>query len=232
MSDLEYREKYLKYKAKYINLKNQMDEQEGGLKSTWALGNYIVFFDGSWIKDASTFHKNIASLAFGEGKNDIISNQIQNINEIVTNMNEGKNLWYWSKKNKQAFANSGFGSIVSEKAFRTSCMLPTYNKYHIPLQSSTQVDVDMGLASAVNFKQSESLKPFIESTIKKIYSLDNESTKNACEFIKTKDKECKPAESPDNNDKYFYGIHMDIGLVTSIMKYIVRVPKSSFTESV
>ena len=33
MSNLEYRDKYLKYKAKYINLKNTMDEQDGGLRA-------------------------------------------------------------------------------------------------------------------------------------------------------------------------------------------------------
>ena len=48
MSDLEYKEKYLKYKAKYINLKNAMDEQDGG-KIDW-LGDYIIFFDNKDLK--------------------------------------------------------------------------------------------------------------------------------------------------------------------------------------
>ena len=51
MSDLEYKNKYLKYKIKYINLRNELELQDGGSEDSvkdsgkkffGALGNKII----------------------------------------------------------------------------------------------------------------------------------------------------------------------------------------------
>ncbi len=99
MSNLEYKKKYFKYKTKYINLKNEI-EQDGGIKTTWPAGNYIIFFNGSslqnndFLKDLNFSTKDYIINKNGKKvKGDLnyfisyaSSNKKQNITNIITNL--------------------------------------------------------------------------------------------------------------------------------------------------
>jgi len=90
MSDLEYREKYLKYKTKYINLKNKIDEQDGGFTGT---GDYIFFFPG--LEGVDKLISGCEKVCNIGGKKNIIPKI--NVNDLERLL--GKNLWVWSRKN-------------------------------------------------------------------------------------------------------------------------------------
>lgn len=109
MSDLEYKEKYLKYKTKYINLKNEMGEQDGGLNAEGWAGDYIIFLKQN-NKDTEdiNFTDELDRLLGNDNDNKYIYDNKKNktkssVVDFVKNKNKFINkLWYWDQSFTQS----------------------------------------------------------------------------------------------------------------------------------
>jgi hypothetical protein len=232
-NDLEYMEKYLKYKSKYINLKNKI-EQEGGLLTTWLPGNYIFVFKGKSIKDNSPFHTTITHIPFN-GLDATTSNTGVKITEFLNNIENNEHVYYWSKTltskpNTKAYrinSKSTTTQKLTDKTFDI-CKSTKFNDYHILLKTPDYLDINDKIASNIKFDTknytTDIIKQFIEDTINKIETHENIPVTTIKEWLEMNNYSItkNTVDTVNDIDNFWYGMHIEVGVVSSHIKYFLR----------
>ena len=204
-SDLEYKEKYLKYKAKYLHLK-ELNEQDGGF--TKAIAKTVNVTDESWVGHFLIFfNKNDVP---NEAKNFLLS--VQNfISKKDPNMTKhfkketlnkfGKNLWYISGKIGRDIVKKNIPTSEANKLCLCGC--PEIKKTLTKKFSDS--------------KDSGKNQEIMREAIKEIHCIKTNAIDKLCKGIKEHEKSfvCPPIKD------IWYGVHIDAPLKTDC--YIIDV---------
>ena len=176
MSDLEYRDKYLKYKAKYLNLKDMLDEQDGGVHNFLKKAATAVTSGAKAVGTAVTSGaKAVLGNKLSEGEYIIFLNGIM-LDKLPDNLK------LLEIKNHLVVIFNDFIKIISTNFwyYKVSKKSSTINKNdeqsNVKLENLPDLLTDIDHAKKLDF---------IEKNIKKVKEADFQISEAICNKLKT-----------------------------------------------
>ena len=167
-NDVFFKEKYLKYKNKYLELQ-KLGKQDGG-KYVWSAGRHVLFFE---CETGDTMDTKFNTLKFSPTTNvkyESVNTSSSQIIASATDINKSAkdSLWYWSIGKIYVVKDD---DNVDKKAFETTCLLSKYEKFH-DVYGAVRI-----LNPISSFKDVNTTVNFIVETIEQIKLKSNNNKK-------------------------------------------------------
>jgi hypothetical protein len=248
MSDIEYKNKYLKYKVKYINLKNEIEQQEGGV--SWlkkGAEKAVKIIDTA--KNLSTMNYRIIFFYVEKGGKmpDFLQKQVINMNDSLQYFKSGVGfevkklqtdykgkIWYWENKAEVIKLNTATNiplECTLNKALKIDNFIKLVNTTYKTFDKSSLDTEKIDENEYTNNENVKTLIKFIQTNIKLIKTKIKNDKNNACTAINGALEGLLNCASSINSEGVWYGAWVDFGIKDKNSKVYLVVKDKEVVEA-
>lgn len=213
MSKNNYAEKYLKYKNKYVELK-----QTGG-KLAWTRGKYILFFDSKHITKDSKIKTMMDNMKGDTYKGPGINVNAKDFDDIL-----GDNLWFWSISAANNLNKVQKNILTEENLFNTTCTGLKYDKYHLLHKTHNEIDMSSISSPLNDYINQDNTIAFMTKVITELKKNEQKNLESFANSINSlyKEKISCIVNKTSSQPSQWYALVIDVGIMTTLVDLVIK----------